>query len=251
VNGKVVSATGTASIVSETCPGYSCLPADNGCDEKCFWKTTGNHIIGSNNVLGTISNDDMRIVSGGIQRAVLLSSGELGIHTPAPSTTLDVDCTPVSAPSGLQFENLPTGQGNILVVDNAGYVYISKQTAKPLTQPSDLQDQINAMKEEINALKSQLALATGTVTEQNSQLSIAPNPTNGAVTISYQVPGGVKNASIRVTDITGRLVMEKVVSSGNGNAHLTIPANVESSVLVVSLVADGKVLQSSQLSYVK
>ena len=250
VKANLVSASGTASLVSETCPDYTC---DDGCDEKCYWKLTGNHIVPGHNIFGTLTKDDIRILTNSAQRAVVKSSGEVGIHQVAPSTTLDVDCVPpATAPSGLQFEHLPSGQGNILVVDKNGYVYISKQMARPAEPATtgDVQDQINDLKKQIEDLKALVVQNSAPGNMPNmSSLSVSPNPSDGELNATYTIPGNFSKAVIRITDEMGRIVVTKPIENNSGTMHLTIPSSVKATTLVVSMIVDGNSISSKQLSF--
>jgi Chaperone of endosialidase len=117
--------TGTTnSLVSPASAANCTCFVPPTCSDTCYWKVTGNNIINGNNILGTLTNHDIRIFSGNIQRGVINSNGFFGWQTPNPSTLFHIDCAnpPAQVPSNLRFENLPTGIGTTLVVDANGYV---------------------------------------------------------------------------------------------------------------------------------
>lgn len=220
-------------------------PSCHDCDDTCYWRVTGNNIHGTRNIFGTLSNNDIRIVTNNTQRAVLQAGGFFGIRQLSPSTTLDVDCTPTTAPSGLQFENLPSGHGNVLVVDGSGYVYVANSIAyRPADGSPDMQDQINQLKQQIEELKSQVLSLTGPIGEGNSgnSLTATPNPTNGQLTISYTIAGTFSNASIKITDAQGRVIVSKPVTGSTGSVNMNLPVNVASGDLIITLVVDGKIV---------
>jgi hypothetical protein len=99
---------------------------DCGCNSPCYWKVTGNNILNGNNILGTLTNDDIKLFSNNTQRGVIKNNGYFGWQTNAPSTLFHVDCInpALGIPSNLRFQNLLKGKGNPLVVDNNGYVSI-------------------------------------------------------------------------------------------------------------------------------
>lgn len=250
---SIVSMSGTSSIISEVCPGYSCIPTAPECDDKCFWKLVGNHIVGDHNILGTLDKDDVRIFTNSLQRGVVKADGEFGIHQNAPSTTLDVDCVPAyGAPSGLQFENLPVNEGYILVVDKNGYVYKSKKmTGQPTNDPKgDLQAQVDELKKQIEELKKMIGGGSATSgANDGTTFSLSPNPSDGDINATYSIAGTYGKATIKITDVTGREIVSKQVESTTGMLHLTIPSSVKSNTLIVSLIVDGANVSSKQLSY--
>jgi hypothetical protein len=224
------------------------------CSDTCYWKVTGNNIIGGNNTFGTLTKDDIQFVTNGTFRAVLegAGNGNLGINTAAPTTFLDVNCTPptkVPAPSGLRLENLPTGKGNILVVDAAGYVYAATSVASKQSSNTDAyQNQIDQLQQQINDLKNLLAangISTGT--GNGSSLTVSPNPSDGAVTAAYTIAGQFTSAIIRVTDNTGKVILEKPVYGSNGRTDFNIAASVASGQLYCALLVDGKILSTQKL----
>jgi len=214
------------------------------CDDTCYWRVTGNNIHGTRNIFGTLSNDNIRIVTNNIDRAIIQAGGNMGIRQLVPSTTLDVDCIPVTAPSGLQFENLPFGHGNMLVVDPAGYVYQSPTPipASPETSP-DVQRQINDLRQQIDELRAQLGM-TNPAGDNNTGNSVTatPNPTNGVINVSYTIAGNYSAAMIKITDNQGRVIMSKPVTGNTGSVTINLPTNIASGELIITLVVDGKIV---------
>jgi len=248
IQAQLVSVTGSSSLVSEICPEYSC---DDKCDDKCFWKLTGNNIYGTNNRLGTLSNDDIRIISSATQRAVVKSSGEIGIRQLAPTTTFNVDCIPPGlVPSGLRFENLPYGQGNILVVDALGYVYQMQGGTVNPANPAALQQEVDALKKEVAELKALIKGEAGTGnTHKASTMSVSPNPSSGDINVSYAIVGSFTKAVVRVSDNMGREVITAPVPDNNGIVHITLPSSLKATTLVATLIVDGAQISASQISY--
>ncbi len=246
--------------ITDTVTVGSCGPV---CSDTCYWKVTGNNIIGGNNTFGTLTNDDIKFTTNSTFRGVLqgAGNGNWGINTSSPSTFLDVDCTPptiVPAPSGLRFENLPTGHGNVLVVDPSGYVYAAnsiayKHNGNSGDDNTDLQNQINQLQQQINDLKNLLTVnginiqGSGSGDMTGNSLSVSPNPTSGQANATYSIANDFTSAAIRVTDNTGKLILEKPVSGHNGTVDFTIPGNVVSNQLSCSLIVDSKILATQKL----
>lgn len=77
----------TVRNILETPPGPLC-------SDTCYWKVTGNNIIGGNNIFGTLTPDDVEIQTSGFPRGIITSTGEWGMGQGAavtPNARLHVD----------------------------------------------------------------------------------------------------------------------------------------------------------------
>jgi hypothetical protein len=81
----------------------------------------------------------------------LLSNGFLGLGTSSPTAQLHTTST-------IRFQNLPTGTGKILVVDDNGNVSKASGNAKAYEQSfiDNLVNQINDLKSQVEELKKRL-----------------------------------------------------------------------------------------------
>lgn len=80
------------------------------------------------------------------------------------------------------------------------------------------------------------------ILEQNT-----PNPFNVETTIQYFLPSITKNASIVLSDITGRIIKEYKLED-NGFGNVLIGANeLKAGKFIYSLLIDGKVIQSKKM----
>lgn len=132
-----IAETGGANVIVDdqdaNCTDYEC----SSCSNTCFWKVQGNQILNGNNVFGTMNDFDINIVSNrtgaGIDRGVITggnaySGGYLGWNTypNLPTARFHVNCIngndDGSGISDIRFENLESGTGNILTINDAGYV---------------------------------------------------------------------------------------------------------------------------------
>lgn len=237
-----------------------------GCDDKCYWKLDGNASVTASNFIGSTNPADLVMKTSNNEWARIKSSGEIGIHKSGPAANLDVQCMSSNYPSGLRFENLPRTYQPLpmLVVDPAGYVYqyhgsIYQYPGKAGVGGSE-QGAAGSTEQEIATLKEQVRVLTEYVTKLNngaplsaatsatgSAMSVYPNPTDGAVNVKYDLPAGFKSASIVITDMKGRKVMEETVSAPSGTAFLVIPSTVSANELVCTLYADGKAIGSQKL----
>lgn len=217
------------------------------CVDTCYWTVTGNNISGGNNIFGTLTNDDIRILTNNTDRAVVQAGGFMGVKQLSPTTTFDVDCVPTTAPSGLRFENLPVGSGNILVVDASGYVYVSPGIAALRASNTELMEQVNLLRQQVEEMKAQLGTMNMNVGGKGGNaLSATPNPTDGQLKVSYTIVGIYSNAVVKITDVQGRLIVSKTVSGNTGSVSLTLPANIASGNLVIALVVDGETVATQK-----
>src|SRR6185503_1273987 len=108
-------------------------------------------------------------------------------------------------------------------------------------QNEDLQKQINDLKAVIDRnAKTSLMAGDGSL-EQN-----LPNPFNKTTSIGYTLPQKFSSAQIVVTDVTGKVVKQMVVS-GAGKGMVNIDAAAFSAgVYNYSLVVDQRVVTSKQ-----
>ncbi len=102
-----------------------------------------------------------------------------------------------------RFENLPSGAGNILVVDNNGNVFKSSQLTleKNIETPriQELETQIREAMQEIEKLKqaiSELSKRSAIVEIDERKLLISPNPSNGLVNILFSIKENEKGSLI-------------------------------------------------------
>lgn len=237
--------------------GLACSTAHhtcNCCDSLGnFWRLNGNSVSASN-FLGSTNAADLVFQTNSTERMRIDQNGNSSINTaPNPPTAiLDVNCSTMSWPSGLRFENLPAGKGNILVVDAKGYVYVSKAMAKPgnVEGSEDLNQKIEQLESEINDLKAQL-YANGMANTGGSTLSVSPNPTSGQVTAVYSIAGTFSAATIRVTDNAGRLIYTTPVKNSDGSIMISLPQGLASGNLLCSLIVDQKVIASQKVTLVR
>lgn len=219
------------------------------CSDSCAWIVDGNSIHSGRNILGTLSNDDIRIFSNNVQRSVIKANGFMGIKQLAPTTTLNVNCVPTTAPSGLRLENLPAGHGNVLVVDGAGYVYLASATQFKQSSP-DIQEQLDDLRQQVAVLNSLLHSGKTPLSDAGNTLSVTPNPSNGQVTANYSIAGSFEKAAITVTDNQGRIIATYPVRGNERSMVIDLPATVSGQV-IIALLVDGKIVAQQKEIVVK
>ncbi len=258
INGTINTSNGSSTIVTDACE--DCDDASGTCSDKCYWKVEGNNINGNKNLFGTLTDNDVRVVTnkgtagipdrGVIKGGNATTGGYLGWNTTVPSARVHVNCkngnNPESLPglpSDIRFEALEPGDGNVLVIDSDGYVYDS---GIPYHGGAGTM----AMQQEIRELKTQLAelrqsLAAGGVDQYSSQVENelyqnSPNPFGKETSIGYNIVNMQKSAFIAVYDLNGKeLFRQAVIEKGKGSVTLSGDKLVPGMYLY-SLIVDGK-----------
>ena len=74
-----------------------------------------------------------------------------------------------------------------------------------------------------------------------------PNPFNGRTTISYSLPANIKNASIAIFDLTGKMVLnfDNII---NGKSQVVIDGNkLSSGIYLYSLILNGVEIETKRM----
>lgn len=252
--GIIGSATGNTSIVNDNeCPDYVC---QDDCDDKCFWKLKGNNILGGNNIFGTLSPDNVRIKTSNLFRGVMDTKGQLGWNTMSPTAYLHVLCTGNNDDKGgkasdIRFEKLEPGKGNILVIDDQGYVYNShmpidaagKATAADNAALANRVAELEAQVRQLTAMMK----ATGSLSADDQLEQNVPNPTGRETSIGYYIRDIKTGAYLTVYDMSGKEVMRFDISeSGRGTVNLDCSKLLPGNYLY-SLLVDGRRVDSKKM----
>ncbi|RYY48381.1 MAG: hypothetical protein EOO06_10425 [Chitinophagaceae bacterium] len=163
---------------------------------------------------------------------------------------LDVQAKPynselegVTRPSGVRLRDLPNGYGNILIVDQDGYVMKSDiQTSRQQAA------EIEALKQEVADLKAQMQLllkakayAPKSEVAGAVLLEVSPNPFSNTVTVKYKVGQPFKKGVIQVLDENGRLLRSINFISSEGQLQLA-SMGPGKGLVTFSLYVDGREL---------
>lgn len=196
--------------------------------------------------------------TNGVERARLNGSGNFGINTVNPSAKLHVN-------GNVRFQNLPSGTGRVLVVDDSGYVYRSStsslRAAETATSGEDvaaLQQQVNALKQTLAEVQAQLAALKGGTLQVTSNagnesflLANAPNPFNGSTTIKYAYPRSASKAYLTVTDLSGKQIKRFDLKANNGNSVTLTLDGAIAGTYIYSLEVDGRIIESKKMVFTK
>jgi hypothetical protein len=239
------------------------------------WDLTGNTISPPNNYFGTNSADDIRIKTENFDRGVIQAGnpstgGYLGWNTMNPTARLHVDCIQGNtSQSDIRFENLESGQGKILVIDDQGYVYNSglrlngdgtiESGGKAVNENAK---KIEQLESEISALKSKLEDLLNCCTDTKTDVSTpkadgnrlyqnVPNPFGKETTIEYYIKSLQRNAFIMIYDLSGREISRHpIASAGQGKVNVGGDELI-SGMYIYSLVIDGEEVASKRMVFTK
>lgn len=102
-----------------------------------------------------------------------------------------------------------------------------------------------------NAADKKIVTRAGTFSVTDfSMAQNVPNPFSVATTISYRLPAGVKNASIAVFDMTGKMLLQ--YNGLNGSSQVTIQGNsLTAGLYYYSLMADGQEVMTKRMILTK
>lgn len=183
--------------------------------------------------------------------------GNVGINTTGTATAS------LHNKGTVRFEDLPNGDGNMLVVDANGNVFKSTCTCgQPLQSDKKLLDKINEAQAEIENLKRQIEKLENAMA-QSSEKSIfdtktsaqlfqnAPNPFNENTVIKYSLPENSKNAALYVYDMSGRLLKTfDNICCGEGSVTLEA-SQLTAGMYIYTLIADSKEVGSKRMILTK
>lgn len=259
---KAVNGICSSPIVTQVINYINC------CNDICYWTVNGNNINGNDenrvNIFGTLTNDDIRIKTNNLDRAVYSKDGRYGLNTgypvyplsTSPSTLFHINCNydflkelGDVGPSAVRLENLQeTESGNILIIDRDGYVFRSKNLIGE--QMQKLEKKVNELTQKLNEaykIIEQKYIKLEPAQEDNSILQNIPNPFRGKTSIEYNITNMMINAMIIITDTRGK-ELKRFVISNKGKGVLNVDASsLGSGIYNYSLIVDGKIISTKQM----
>lgn len=162
--------------------------------------------------------------------------GKIGIGVLRPQKMLHIDCKN----SSLKFDNLATGTGNYLVIDNTGNVSRSSKSAF-----SDDNEEIKSLQTEVAKLKAELETIKNMLLNQSIndefnrikkntlEYKISPNPSSGNIKIEWNITYDFTSAICQVHDLNGNLINSFVIKNkGKDNKFLSFAKEVNGSYVV-------------------
>ncbi len=256
--GGVSSLASNTSLIAPDAPD-KCECIRYECSDYCYWRVEGNNIIGGRNKFGTLSYDDVEIITNGKDRGIFTREGLFGWNTMAPTAYLHVNCAGNNEKeSDVRFEELEKGTGNILVIDKEGYVYDSKvPLALYVEYMENIRNENRELKEELQDLKAKMDMLlnqAGNKAELKSNYleQNYPNPFEATTTIAYNVVSYKRQANIIFVDARGAEIVNHVIHN-TGKGLLTVDTGKMRSpgIYTYSLVIDGIVVDTKKMTLVR
>lgn len=263
LDGNITSLTGNASLVDpSSSPQCECI--SYSCNDTCYWKVDGNNIMGGRNEFGTITDDDVDIITSNTDRGIFTRKGLLGWNTMNPTAYLHVDCIgnndEGSGMSDIRFENLEHGRGNILVIDEKGYVFDSKiklegiavEVASIKSENKMLRNEIDDLNRKIDILINQVNNGNYSELKTNFLDQNYPNPFELSTSIPYYISHYQKDAQISIVDIHGKEIINyPIKQTGKGIIIIDTSILKAAGNYTYSLIIDGKVIDTKKMTFIR
>ncbi|TCZ65206.1 hypothetical protein [Flaviaesturariibacter aridisoli] len=197
------------------------------------------------NKLHTLLTDEeglaIKTATTGIPSRLLgdMATARLDVQASAYSSELEN----ANRPSGVRLRDLPNGYGNILVIDQNGYVLKSDiQTSRQQAEEiHELKKEIAELKAQMQALLQAKAYAPKSEVVGVGSLEVSPNPFSNTITVKYKLEQAFKNAAIQVRDGNGRLLRTINFTSPEGQLQLN-GMGTDKGLVVFVLLVDGREL---------
>jgi hypothetical protein len=149
----------------------------------------------------------------------------------------------------VRLQNLPSGAGNVLLIDNDGNVYRGASTndstaANAAAELQKLRNEVAELKAIVSTLK-QGFIRIGTAAEilllQNS-----PNPFTNSTTIKYYLPASSQTAVLVIKDLNGKGFKTYNLASKIGEVVIN-GGELPAGTYFYSLIVDGKTVDTKKM----
>jgi hypothetical protein len=242
------------SVNYASCNEPIACDSSTSCSDVCYWRVTGNNIIGGNNKFGTLTNDPVNIYTNNSFRGIFDNSGRLGWNTNAPTAWLHINCVngndEKSGLSDVRFERLEHNQeGNILIINREGYVFDSGMPLGALAKSNqELSEKYEALLAEVEDLKRQLSRNGAKDAQAENQLfQNTPNPYHQKTVIEYEIGSMSHQAMIAIYDLNGKQLYQYPVNK-KGRGKLEFDSSTLSpGMYLYSLIIDGSEIDTKKM----
>lgn len=199
-------------------------------------------------------------VDGQTHRMRIDAIGNVGINTGefnSPTATLHVDAAfkpnDPGSNSNIRFEHLQNGHGNILVIDDQGYVYDSGKPLENAKSISDMRNELNELKSEFTLMKFNMEQsAIQSTTTGNQLFQNTPNPTSGKTTIGYQLNGKQTNARIAIYNLQHQQMSNITLDVKEGKSEISVNvSNYANGTYVYALLINDVLIDSKKMEIVQ
>lgn len=226
----------------------------------------GNTIIGPHATSNLPANlfNTIVLATGFSIRLYIDDAGHAGLGTTTPTAMLHVNCNngaPVAGASNVRFENLQSGAGHILVIDDSGYVKKATATASKVPQEevdaikeelANTRQELEATKQDMADLKTQVQAllganhtATASDNAQENTLEIVPTPFSDHAKAVYRMAHFSGAATLQIIDAKGVLIRSLPVTQAAGELEIG-HIELSSGTVIFNLIADGQIVATKR-----
>ncbi len=260
-----------------SCGGTTYVP----CNDSCYWTVDGNFIHNGRNKFGTLSSDDIDIITSANSRGIMtagsaaIGSSFLGWNTTSPTSIFHVNCDgnhpDGSGMSDVRFENLEHGDGVILVIDDMGHVFRTEYRIEDLIphgkaaaneeydelkmKYDQLQEEMKEMKASLEQLKnccsgnSDYGDGTTTIKTADQLYQNTPNPFGQDTKIEYYITEMTEEAFIAIYDLNGRELNRYTIDK-KGKGSISVHGDsLKSGMYIYSLIIDGQEIDTKKMVF--
>lgn len=221
------------------------------------------------------------------QRGLAVQLDPNGLNTYQPSVNFEVNADPFGGPamapcplkSNIRFHNLPNSTGSLpaVVIDpTTGELFMSNGTyartgnTSGETPNEELietvkkqQKQIDDQQKQINDLMALIKTGlnpTSSVTSINVELTDKeaivldqniPNPFNSQTIIGYNIPADVNTAHVVIRTAEGKVLKDITITERGRGVINIYQSDIAAGTYVYSLIADGKIIDTKKMEFVK
>lgn len=293
---QLVSGTNTI-VVSASDIGGACFffsskiiidtLCDKKCDDGCFWTLKGNQNVKPTNFIGSKNQADLKFRTSNQERAIIKSTGEVGIGTNDPKKLMHVEGEarvanlPARKPKDrIVFANefgdlksLISGKSNQYLNGNGEWADMPKskdcdfkedhhKRIHKLESDNELMTaKLNAMLRKIELLEKTIILicekgCKGLPSNKGKSKHIlyppVPNPSNNEVLINYYIDADAVAPYINLVDVYGRVLARYDLNPTAGDGSIKIDVSIlNSGIVFYSLYDNGEVVSSERLEIIK
>lgn len=228
------------------------ISLDNRANSGQYWSIGSTGTLNTPTVAGTLEFYQLGVGT----RMLIDVQGRLGLglgNGILPTANLHSN-------GSVRFQNLPSGSGNIVVIDANGNLFRSNATANRVSFDASDKIEIESLKKDIENLKVELASIKQlliTIVPENKCNKYAyllgnyPNPFRSSTVISYYLPENSNTAIIKIIALNGRLIQViPLAKKGTNQITFTNPKSI-SQDYIYSLEVDGQLIDSKKMIQIK
>lgn len=153
--------------------------------------------------------------------------------------------------------NVGTNNKHISTVDPSGVALVGIQALYEIIKSKETE--INTLKVAVNTLKSDyenicnlncMMQKQSNIINESTLSQNIPNPFGGSTTISFDIKGNFKTASVMIADLNGRMIQNINIASAEQKSVNVDAASLYEGVFKYSLIIDANVIDTKSMSII-